>query len=301
MLVRKMSLMVLAVLLMLAILVWFYPSSGDFEGKNASWNGSSNFLSRFQAIPLSSLSSLPSAPKETTLVTIPYLEFTSVDLEILKEFVAAGGNLVLLDDFGYGNQVLKYLGVQARFSGSLLLDPLFNYKNENFPRTFTFSASLAERDIETVTFNHATCLESIPQENVVAQSSYFSFLDEDQDGEWCEGETKGPLPVIAINEIGEGRLTVIADPSILINDMLDMGDNYLFLEEVCTDTIYLDSSHLPETPLDKAKQWLRGIREWLGTIEGMLVLVMLTLMLTQKHYVGLKFKLLSQGQRRGSD
>ncbi len=301
MLIRKMSLMVLAVLLMLAMLVWFYPSSGDFEGKNSSWNGSSNFLSRFQATPLNSLSSLPSAPEETTLVTIPYLEFTSADLEILKEFVATGGSLVILDDFGYGNQILKYLGVQARFSGSLLLDPLFNYKNENFPRTFTFSSSLAEGGIETVTFNHATCLEGIPQENVVAQSSYFSFLDEDYDGEWCEGEVKGPLPVIAINELGEGRLTVIADPSILINGMLDMGDNYLFLEEVCTDKIYLDLSHLPETPLDKAKQRLREIRDWLGTIEGMLGLIVLTLVLTLKHYVGLKSKLLSQGQRRGND
>jgi hypothetical protein len=232
-------------------------------------------------------------------VTIPYLEFTSADLEILKEFAATGGNLVILDDFGYGNQVLEYLEVQARFSGSLLLDPLFNYRNANFPRTFTLSASLAEGGIETVTFNHATCLKGIPQENVVAQSSYFSFLDEDLDGEWGEGEAKGPLPVIAIIEIGEGRLTVIADPSILINGMLDASGNYLFLKEICTDKIYLDSSHLPETPLDKAKQRLREIRDWLGTIEGMLILIALVLVLTLKHYVGLKFKLLSPGPQRG--
>ncbi|MCD6567297.1 MAG: DUF4350 domain-containing protein [Dehalococcoidia bacterium] len=279
---RKISLMVLAMILMLSVLVWFYPSSSDFEKENPSWNGASDFLDRFQATPLDSFDLLPAVPRETTLIVVPYLEFTSADLEQLGKYVSSGGNLVIMDDFGCGNEILEYLEVEARFSGAQLLDPLFNYKNKNFPRIFSFAPGFAGGEAKSVTFNHATCLEGVPPGHVAALSSYLSFLDEDQNGEWNEGETKGPLPVMAAFEVGEGRLTVVADPSILINGMLDMDGNREFLEEVCPGQIYLDQAHLPDVLLDEAKEGLRVARTCLITIWGTLGLIILVLALTLK-------------------
>mgnify|MGYP001026685457 CR=1 FL=1 len=279
---RRLYLMVVLVAVMLAVLVWFYPSNSDFKGENPSWNGARDFLSDFQALSLNSLDALPATSQGTTLIVVPYIEFTPADLDKLEHYVNSGGKLVVLDDYGFGNAILEHLELEVRFTGSQLLDPLFDYKNKNLPKIINFAPDPATTEVENLVFNHATTLENVPQDQVVAQSSYFSFLDEDQNGEWNEGEPKGPLPVIADFKIGKGELILISDPSILISSMLGMEDNQQFLENVAQGQIFLDQSHLPEVPLDEAKVVLKISRNVLATIGATLVLIVLILAFTLK-------------------
>ncbi len=280
---RKLWLMIaLPIMVALALLIWFYPTNSDFGKENPGWNGAEDFATEFEVLPLSSLNSLPSAAQETTLMVIPYLEFGDADLEKLEQYLSDGGRLLLLDDYGFGNEVLEWLGLGARFTGSQLLDPLFNYKNKNLPKIIDFTPDPATNGVESIVFNHATSLENIPSGQIIAQSSHFSFLDENQNGEWDDGEPKGSLPIIANFKIGKGELVLISDPSILINSMLGMEGNQQFLENIIQGQIFLDQSHLPEVPLDEAKAALRISRNVLATIGATLALIVLLLVFTLK-------------------
>ena len=278
---RKLWLLVLPILVGLALLIWFYPSNSDFRVENPLWNGARDFVTEFQALPINSLDNLPTS-QETTLIVIPYLKLTSTDSQKLKDYVISGGRLVVLDDYGFGNEILEYFGLEARFSGVQFLDPLFNYKNKNFPRIIDFAPSSVTTSIKSIVFNHATSLENVSQNKVLAWSSPFSFLDENQNGNWDDGEKKGSFPVVAKFEMGKGDFILIADPSILISSMVNTEDNRQFLKNIVKGEVWLDQSHLPEVALDEAKAKLKVIRNALTTVGATLVLIVLVLVLTLK-------------------
>ena len=113
---RFVVMLTIALVLILTAVVWFLPTNEDFRADNPFWNGIKDISSSYPASPLASLSGLPSSPQGSTLILIPYLDFTPAELEALNSFATQGGTLVLADDYGFGNQILEYLGLKARFS-----------------------------------------------------------------------------------------------------------------------------------------------------------------------------------------
>jgi len=271
-----------AVLVSLMVVVWFYPSTGDFRSDNPFWNGLEAFSDRFQASPLQSLNSLPAKATGTALVVVPYLPFTKSELERLKSYVSLGGTLVLLDDYGYGNEISEYFGLKFRFAQGVLMDPAFNYKNKQLPRVTRFGAVPVSRDVTSITLNHATSLSGVLDSEVMAWSSWFSFLDLNSSSVWDEGEPKGPLPVAAGWPVNEGYVVAVSDPSILINSMEGMEDNYRFIQSLMEiqypqPQILVDQSHLPGARLDEAKGTLETIRSWFSSPLGISALVLVIL------------------------
>ena len=278
-------LMLLAVVsvIILAVVAWVFPSDEDFQTENPFWNGSSELSLNHSLTPLESLAELPVAPAGTTLVLIPYIDFTPSELEDIERFVTGGGMLVLADDYGFGNEVLEYLGVEARFAGQVLLDPLFNYKNERLPRIFDLSADSVTSGIDSLVLNHATCLTDVSDSDVLALSSSFSFLDLNDNEEWDIDEPTGPLPVISQHTLAAGRIILVSDPSIFINSMDTLDDNYTIIEniaEITSSQLLIDQSHLPYSDLHQTKDVLASIRSALATPVGTLVLVTVLLIIT---------------------
>lgn len=283
---RFLLILALTIMALLAVVMWFYPSVQDFRQDNPSWNGIKTLSTRLQASSLESLGDLPSMSRGTSLVMIPYTSFTQPELKGLKDYVFGGGTLVLADDYGHGNEVLSYLGIKARFTQEPLLDPVFNYKNEWFPKITNFTGTPITSGVESLVLNHATAMSGVVEDEVIALSSSFSFLDVNHDSTWNEGEPRGPLPVVTRSKVGQGWLVLIADPSMVINSMLDMGDNYKFVKnilhfQVAEPAILLDQSHLPEAALDESKRMLAQTRDTLSTPGGTLgvLSVILTLSL----------------------
>ena len=273
----------MALVIILAIVVWLFPSNEDFRAENPFWNGTRDISSSFPASPLASLSDLPPSPQGSTLILIPYLDFTPAELGELKSFVTQGGTLVLADDYGYGNQILEYMGLKARFSGEILLDPLFNRKNKWFPRISHLASSSVTSNTESLILNHATCLSDVEASDVLALSSSFSFLDLNGNQSWDEGEPTGPLPVISRHSLGSGKMILISDPSIFINSMETIESNYNFIQNlaaITTAELLIDQSHLPPSNLHQTKNLLAYTRNYLITPVGTLGLVILALTIT---------------------
>jgi hypothetical protein len=65
--------------------------------------------------------------------------------------------------------------------------------------------------------------------------------------------------------LGKGLVRVAADPSLVINSMVDASDNAAFLRYLTSrggepSAVYIDNGHLTQTTLDRAKLRLAGLR-----------------------------------------
>ncbi len=257
--------------------IWSYPSSHDFMAANRLWNGVNNFSREFDVATIDSLAELPHSAAGAVLVVIPYLESSAEELEKLRQFVADGGTLLLLDDYGYGNTILAYLGVDARFSRQPLLDPLFSYKNQWLPRITDFAPGVKGAGVNVVVLNHATALTGVSPSEVIARSAISSFLDTNENESWEPDEPKGPLAVAAVIPRGGGKLVLVSDPSIMINSMVSRDDNQKFIGYLTRlggeAEIVLDRSYIPAPPLDASKEKLTSARRVLSSPYALLGII----------------------------
>jgi hypothetical protein len=275
---------VVAVILIISLVcIWFYPSIQDLAMGNNTWNGIKKTTSELHAETITALDDLPDVPQNTALIIIPNKDYSDDELARLLRFVESGGRLVLMDDYGYGNRILAYMGTGINFAAQPLLDPLFCYQNQKMPRTTDFSSQIQEQGISVVTLDRATALSNVDASEAIAWSSLSSFLDLDNNGSWQEGEPEGPFPVAAEFHLGRGTVDVVASPGMMINSLFGKDDNWLFLKyltgyEAGTERILVDGSHLSTTPLDVSKIRLLEIRQTLSNpyaVLGILLLVFL--------------------------
>jgi hypothetical protein len=132
--VIRLAALTLAVVLAVSWLsIVLYPSAQDFMRANPFWNGLRDFGDRFGAEFVTDLNQVKPSPEGSVLIAIPYLPYQDEELRQIEDFVRSGGTLLLMDDYGYGNQVLRALGLDMEFAGAALLDPYLNYRNEWLP------------------------------------------------------------------------------------------------------------------------------------------------------------------------
>ena len=271
-------LLIIAVTLIIALILtaWFFPSNDDFRVENPFWNGIADVKADYQVQTIDSLADLPSPPARATLITIPYQDYHPVELEQLHDFAAQGGRLIIADDYGHGNQILEYLGLEARFTGQVLLDPMVNYKNKYFPRIFHLQPDPLTANIDNLVLNHATSLANVTDADILAASSSFSFLDYNGNGTREDNEPTGPLPAISHHELGSGQVILIADPSMFINSMDTIAGNGGFIQNIAatSTTLYIDQSHLMASELHHTKNWLQQVRSLFSTPVGTAGLVL---------------------------
>jgi hypothetical protein len=276
-----MALVIILVVFVSLAAIWFYPSVQAFMASNTMWNGINKFSKEFNVQNIDSFAALPVAPKQDVLIAVPYIPYTTDELAQMKQFVENGGKLIMLDDFGYGNSFLVYAGIPPRFTKTLLLDPLFNYKNEYFPRITDFTADIANSGIKVVGFNHPAALSGVSQSQAMAWSSNVSFLDTNQNGNWDNGEPRGPFVVAASYSLGGGTIDLVSDPSLIMNSAAGSNNNHGFIQYLINSNstpanVLLDRSHLTKSPLDTSKiklEKVRGIMSNPYTVLGIIALV----------------------------
>lgn len=203
-------------------IIWAVPSVDDFSLENPYWNGMSSAAAGLGISDLASAGS-PDPAGTVLLLVGPDLPFSPERVSGIASFLESGGVVLLMDDFGEGNSLLEGLGAQVRVNGSLLLDPLFMEKSRQYPRVSPPEGSPLPAGME-VTMDYASVLEIAPgtgqyRVRALLESSAFSFLDLNGDGEHTAGEPYGPFPVAAEVSYGKGRLVVVSDSSILINSV----------------------------------------------------------------------------------
>ena len=262
---RIFSIVIALVLVISVVVIWFQSSVQDFMDANTTWNGIKDFMASFDAGTIDSIAALETVPSNSTLIVIPSLKFSDADTARLEQFVRSGGTLILMDDFGAGNDILEKLNISARFAPGVLLDPLFCYKNPEMPKIVSFSPAVAAVSVDAITLNRATSLENIGDGEVLASSSDTSFMDLNGNGSPDQNEPEGPFAVAVKYPMNAGIIEIVSDPSVIINTMLLMDENkqfmgYLIKAGAEESKVYVDKSHLISSPLDVTKTKLLAAR-----------------------------------------
>lgn len=134
----------------------------------------------------------------------------NLDVDALTKFMHAGGRVILLDDFGRGEGLLRHFGMRRVPTPKQPIESL--RKNPHLPLAEPASAHPVVLEVGRVVTNHPTGLahpDLSPVLKIRAQGEQDVF-------------------VAVAGAVGKGRLLAVGDPSIVMNSMLRYAGNKAF-------------------------------------------------------------------------
>jgi hypothetical protein len=224
--------------IVLAVLAAHCPVSAeaasvDYAPHNTEWNGLSDFVGMAERIGL-------------RLQHTTEIDFDKLDLDTavffcypnnpfpageIKNFLAAGGFVIIADDFGTSEALLKEIEI-ARFPASFLsLDEFYRGKPA-LPHAFPTRADhpLAA-GVDHLTTNHPAYFFS-------RFKPVFTFL---------KAKTlfrQNQMAVVLVLAVGEGTLVLISDASLFINLMLQFPGNRTFVRNLLQELMASEKTRL---------------------------------------------------------
>ena len=261
----KLSYALIAAIVVVAFLIsvpLLNTTKEDFSTYNTAWNGASDAKALassdgYTTRSVFALSEIGSGDGVLFMLNPnSSVSFSASDASTLQSFVKNGGVLVLANDFGNGNAVLSGLGVSAaRFNGSLLEDNVSKGVDAAHPLITDVNASGITAGVHELYFNYGTALDvSGTNVTVLARSAPTSYLSTSGAN---VSATTGAHPVLATFTYGDGRIVLLSDPSVFINDMLGQADNQQLLTSMFANLtggntaapIMFDESHRASAPV----------------------------------------------------
>lgn len=205
--------------LIMPLSVPVFKSSAQYSVLNTGWNGTSSFgkllYSKGGVTPiLGPYDSVGLDKDKGTLVVIgPNLPFTAGEVEALKRFLDNGNTLLLADDFGTGNQLMKELGLEERFSPDQPLTPVF-LKNGDFPITAEIKTPLSSGVSFIVMYKPSVILN--PANPLVATPNG-TYLNEEY----------GTFAIVDSVKYGRGKIILVSDPDIFTNSLFKENERFI--------------------------------------------------------------------------
>jgi len=255
---------------------------GDYETEYKGWNGLSTFsaLAAGEGLQILERTHMDWTELDSNDVLVLIYPTNYVDPSKVISFIRNGGRVLIADDFGTGDQILAQLG--GRRSQNFRAS---RYQDDHVfsPIAMPSGVHPLSAGVKELTTNHPSAITQL-----AGMQSVFSFNS---------GES-----VVAAGELGLGRYVALADPSVLINRMLQFEGNlqfainllrYLIRAQESDRVIVLSGSlTLAGRPRNRYDDgtwrgstsanvalfdgWLDGLNEWLLTPKSLRLLTILT-------------------------
>ncbi len=188
----------------------------DYEIEDSEWAGLSEFagVATAEGIQLERQTDLDYSKLDRDVPLVILYPTTQLDGDSLGEYVADGGRILLMDDFGQSELLLERLEVTRVIPspGNLPHDEFLN-GNPSLPVIRPTGRHPLLVDVEAIVGNHPAVVDN-PGGAVVPYSA-------------------GGAMVYDMN-LGDGKVVVVADASIAINKMVQVADNRQFLANALT-------------------------------------------------------------------
>ena len=200
----------ISILLLFPTIAW---AGDDYDPDSQEWNGLSEFVAMGEELgtPVVSVDRLDVGELGESDALVVLYPQRDLPIEAIASFIRAGGRLALLDDYGRGAALLRAYGI-SRTEADLGATPNLR-SNPNLPVAQSTTRHALTSGVSGLVANHPVTLR---HEKLDA---LFSFDD------------AGHALVLA-GAVGEGRLVAVGDPSIVINNMLELRDNRRFAENL---------------------------------------------------------------------
>ena len=223
-------------LLILPIAVPVIKTSADFSMFNSDWAGCSEFATvladRGNLVPLiNPYNSFDLKEKSVLVVVGPDISFSPLEIEEVRGFLDKGGTLFLADDFGTANGLITGLGLNGSFCDKPLGD-IFYDKRADFPVVARIEDPELSYGVEKLVLNVPSVITGLAGE---VFSSKVSVV----------GENRKSYPIMAETRYGAGRVILLSDPDILINDMMAENRDFIvnLVSYLGSDSFYFDDAH----------------------------------------------------------
>ena len=270
------SSMIIMLFITLPLLFYFAvvytPDTKDYSIYNTQWNGLSKFYhyvnnegvkvivkhTKFSPSDVRLLNN-----NTCILIISPELEYTSIEIELLINFVKSGGTIIIMDDFGKGDCLLEKMNIPLRFGNAPLLDNVFYSKQPIFP--IIVGIHFIGLENYTLLLDIPTYLVPLNQKSawsvsLVAFSLENSFIDTNWNFKKDKNEKYDIFPVIAIAKLGNGRVIIFSDSSILINCVIDKYDNFTIFLKILKyyhiKTLIIDYAHYSKSTLEFIRSYI---------------------------------------------
>ncbi|MEZ4262897.1 MAG: DUF4350 domain-containing protein [Polyangiaceae bacterium] len=185
----------------------FDLSGNDWEGCGALVQLAKSDLGARRVIATSQIDFQQLRPDDGLVLLYPE---KNLDVDALTKFMHAGGRVILLDDFGRGEGLLRHFGMRRVPLPKQPIESL--RKNPQLALAEPASAHPVVLEVGRVVTNHATGLAH-PDLSPVLKIR-------------AQGEPD--VYVAVAGAVGRGRLLAVGDPSIVMNSMLRYSGNKAF-------------------------------------------------------------------------
>lgn len=143
-------------------------------------------------------------------------EYTDAEVDAITSFVREGGNLILADDFGFGNDVATEFGLS--YSKRVLRDDEFR-GNRSFVEV---NGTLPDGRNATLLTNVPTALNVAEADGeILARTSAGAYIDINRNGMEDPNDISDSFPVAFRTRMGEGEALFLSDPGLLTNQALE--------------------------------------------------------------------------------
>lgn len=240
----------------LVVVVAATSSTAGFSPYNTNWDGNSEFreiaAGHGELVVTDTTDRYETVDPATTtgFVFAPDRAHDAEAIQQTRQFVAAGGTLVVADNYGpHGNELLSGVGATARFDGRILRDERNNARSPSFPTVSDISSHRLVSDVETLTLNYGTAVDP-GSATPLANSSEVSYLVANDTDTLDDDTELRQYPVVTVESVGRGQVIAVGDPSLFINSMLSESDNRQFVTTLVSQrTVTLfDQSHSASLP-----------------------------------------------------
>lgn len=242
-------LLVAAVLALLLIAGKLFLSEASFSPANPAWDGVSSVMTD-SVKPLYGFDQLPPDGLYNTLLIVgPSINYTSDDAWQVQLFLQRGGRVIVLDDFGTADGLLRSISSPIAIEHSPVCQDIDFYKKATFPVVSHVENSSLTANVSQLVFNHPALLQVSGDATLLARTTTMGWLDLNDNGILDGDEKFGSYPLVARAPRGAGELFVAADADLAINSMQDMGADRLLIGNILqSGTVYLDVAHGQQVP-----------------------------------------------------
>lgn len=212
-------------------------SAASFNAYNPGWDGTSELRATVEesetdlTIAQTVNAYSQGSPERTVSVVLSPADSYD-NPSTVRQFVQSGGTLVIAEDYGPGgNELLEAVGAEARINDTQLRDERNAGPSPAFPVATPATNHTYTRNVNSVLLNRGGTVEPA-NATVLLHSSQFSYLDQNENGRLDTDETLARHPVMTVEQVGDGEVVTISDPSIFVNAMLTGRNNRELLENI---------------------------------------------------------------------
>jgi hypothetical protein len=224
---RRVARLVKFAVLLAVLLVVTRADAAPFDLAGSDWEGCAELvrlaraeLGSARVVATSQIDFHELKPDDGLLLLYPE---KSLDVDELSKFMRAGGRVVMLDDFGRGDSLLRHFGMERVASPRRPAE--FLRRNPQLALAEPASAHPVVSEVTRVVTNHPTGLAH-PDLSPVLK---------------IRGNGEPDVVVAVAGAVGQGRLLAVGDPSMVMNSMLRYGGNKAFARGLVRYTVDHDS------------------------------------------------------------